>query len=127
MQNARNTDPITSHEAGRKAEATGAANGQREACLAAVKANPGSTAAEIAGFAGLERHAASRRLPELRARGLVYTGAARVCSLQGTRSLEWHPVVCQEPEIPPTATDGPASSGLFDGQPEPPPVGWGKG
>jgi hypothetical protein len=88
---ARHTDFITSHEAAHEVEASGRAKEQRRACLDAVIRNPGMTAAEIAVAVGLERHAPSRRLPELRRIGLVYNGDQRVCREMGSKSITWFP------------------------------------
>jgi hypothetical protein len=66
-------------------------------CLAQVTRHPGLTAAEIALGTGLERHAPSRRLPELRDAGLVINGPIRLCAVKGRRSLTWIPA----PEIAP--------------------------
>jgi hypothetical protein len=92
MANARITDPSTSHQAAAAAERRGVAAAHRLLCLASVTREPGLTAAEIAERVGLERHKPSRRLPELRDDGLVANGAARLCSVQGTRSITWLPV-----------------------------------
>lgn len=89
---ARRTDPGTSHEAARSVEESGAASDQRARCLLAVRAHPGSTAAEIAAILGMERHAPSRRLPELRAAGLVKNGPARICRVVGRSSVTWEAV-----------------------------------
>jgi len=91
MARARNTDPFTSHDAARDAEASGRADAQRNLCLNEVLKNPGKTAAEIAVAVGLERHAPSRRLPELRDAGLIKNGRARVCSVTGRMSITWLP------------------------------------
>jgi len=88
---ARRTDPATSHQAARKVEATGAAGEQRALCLKAVHEHPGSTAAEIATFLNIERHAPSRRLSELRRGGLVYNGEPRRCRVVGSRCMTWWP------------------------------------
>ena len=88
---ARGTDPATSHEMARTVERDGRAHAQRDICLARVRVRPGLTAAEIASEIGLERHVPSRRLPELRERGLIVNGPARVCNVMGTRSLTWWP------------------------------------
>ena len=85
----RRSDPDTSREAARSAEHGGTAGAQRNACLAEVERQPGQTAAEIAKAVGLERHAPSRRLPELRDAGLVVNGDARICSVTGNHSLTW--------------------------------------
>lgn len=89
---ARRTDPSTSHQAARNVEALGTASDQRSACLREVWRKPGQTAAEIAAAVGLERHAPSRRLPELREVGSVMNGHARMCNVQGTQSMTWWPV-----------------------------------
>lgn len=85
-------DPDTSDIAARKAEASGSARDQRAQCLAQVMRHPGSTAAEIARLAGLERHAPSRRLPELVGRGLVRHGSKRKCAVMGSLQITWWPV-----------------------------------
>src|SRR5688572_18074352 len=86
---ARNTDPLTSYQAAGQVERSGVAHGQRRACLEVVQVHSGLTAAEIAERAGLERHAASRRLPELREAGLVRSGKPRICGVQGTNAMTW--------------------------------------
>ena len=88
---ARFTDPATSHEAAADVEATGVAHQQRGVCLQEVLNRPGQTAAEIAVAVGLERHAPSRRLPELRKAGLVYNGEHRECREQRRRAVTWYP------------------------------------
>lgn len=93
----RRTDPTTSHEAGDRHEATGKAASNRQACLEVVRNRDGLTAAEISAWAGLERHEASRRLPELRAMGLVVNGKARRCTVMCSRAMTWNLVV-QEPK-----------------------------
>jgi CRP-like cAMP-binding protein len=85
----RATDPDTSKEAARDVEVSGAAGRQREVCLRALGMQDGATAAEVALLAGLERHAASRRLPELRDAGLVSCGDPRTCSATGRRCMTW--------------------------------------
>lgn len=87
----RSTDPSTSSEAARAVESAGIASDQRARCLAEVVRKPGQTAAEIAVAAGLDRYAASRRLPELRAAGIVENGPARPCRIKGRLSLTWLP------------------------------------
>jgi hypothetical protein len=87
----RRDDPTTSHEAAIRIEKSGAAADQRALCLAQIKRNPGMTAAEVAVAQRMERHAPSRRLPELRDAGLVFNGHPRLCTVQGSRSLTWFP------------------------------------
>tara|TARA_R100000808_G_scaffold24092_1_gene54652 strand:- start:5158 stop:5472 length:315 start_codon:yes stop_codon:yes gene_type:complete len=88
---ARNTDPITSHQAAAQVEGQGWASCQRQLCLNQVEARPGMTAAEVAVAQNLERHVPSRRLPELRSAGLVENGPSRRCTVTGKNSLTWHP------------------------------------
>ncbi len=92
MANARLCDPPSSHAAAASIERSGVANAHRRLCLAQVQAHPGQTAAEIARAVGLERHAPSRRLPELREAGLVINGPMRICAVKGRQSLTWLPV-----------------------------------
>lgn len=94
MAYARETDPHTSHLAAAEAERSGRAMAQRARCLEAVVLHPGWTAAELALSAGLERHAPSRRLPELRETGHVRNGMSRCCRITGRLSLVWLP--CEE-------------------------------
>ena len=88
-ERARRTDPATSYEAARRVERTGKADSHRRLVVEAVRAYPGSTGAEIAMHANLERHEASRRLPECREMGLVRNGEARKCRVTGSLSLTW--------------------------------------
>ena len=91
MAKSRRTDPITSRIAASEAESSGRAASQRAICLARVNSHPGQTAAEIAVSVGLERHAPSRRLPELREAGMIVNGRSRMCSVTGRLSLTWFP------------------------------------
>ena len=97
----RMTDPLTSHAAATTAERTGQAQRQRDTCLNQVRSRPGLTAAEIAGFAGLERHVPSRRLPELRRAGLVTNGETRTCAVMGSRAMTWEPQELASKQAPP--------------------------
>ena len=83
----RQQDPETSRIAAAAAAAASAC--QREACRRMVEQVPGLTAAEIAERLGIERHVPSRRLPELRAAGLVANDGQRVCRVTGHMSLTW--------------------------------------
>jgi len=87
--NYRTTDPETSKLAAIGVEEMGIAATHRAMCLRAVESNPGRTAAEIAVLCTLERHVPSRRLPELRALGLIRNGDARACTVQGTKAMTW--------------------------------------
>ncbi|MFA7235761.1 MAG: helix-turn-helix domain-containing protein [Phycisphaeraceae bacterium] len=87
-QNFRNTDPPTSVIAGHSMEVIGAAQCQRDRCLAAVKTEPGLTAREIEQRTGIKAH---KRLPELRERGLAHNGITRLCQVSGRMAMTWHP------------------------------------
>ncbi len=89
---ARRTDPETSKIAARRIESKGKADAHRRKILAAVKTWPGKTSAELAPLAGMDRHAAARRLPELEASSYVRKGKPRVCGQNGTAAVTWWPV-----------------------------------
>lgn len=87
---ARKTDPSTSHEAAARAEKTTAA-AHREKCLSYVFLDPGHTAAEIAKAIGIDRYAASRRLPELRDTNRIENRMKRICKILGSWCITWYP------------------------------------
>lgn len=64
---------------------------QGDASLAYVRRDAGRTAAEIASATGVSRSAVSRRLPELRDRGLLRNGRSRPCAVTRRLSLTWYP------------------------------------
>jgi hypothetical protein len=92
MATAADADPVTSDMAAARIEASGHATAQRRAVLAAVLAHPGSTSAELARIAGMDRHAAARRLPEVRKAGLVRNPGRRTCSVAGILAVTWEAV-----------------------------------
>jgi hypothetical protein len=85
---ARATDPATSHAAAAQHVASGANAAQRAACLA-VMGGAWMTSDEIAEAAGIERHAAARRLPELARDGLVERGPAKLSTVGGRKGVTW--------------------------------------
>jgi len=88
--NARTTDPESSHQAGEGIEASGNATTQRRIALEAVKRRPGYTAKELAVTCNIDRYMLSRRLPELRYKGLVVNGGMRKCATVGGKlSQTW--------------------------------------
>lgn len=108
---ARRTDPATSHEAARLVEASGRAAAQRTACLDEVRRRPGQTAAEVAQALGLERHAPSRRLPELERAGLVRRGQVKKqCTVMGTAAMTWWPLRATTTQPHDAATNGPRAT-----------------
>jgi predicted HTH transcriptional regulator len=85
---ARSTDPVTSHIAGE--DSKDFAEKHRAIALRTVKLHPFSTAAELAEKCSLTQHQLSRRLPELRDRGLVETtGFPVICRVRGTKMKPW--------------------------------------
>lgn len=93
---ARWSDPATSHEAARLIERNGKAAHNRRLLLTAARAHPERTAGELARHTGLDRHEASRRLPELRDAGFLLSGKPRICEVLGTKAMVWWPA--DEPE-----------------------------
>ncbi len=100
----RNSDPITSIMAEDRMKKTGAAKSQREILYRLVCEYPGRTSAELsvlaiaAGHKAINRHAAAKRLPELREEGRIYNpvDAARIlvkrtCSEKRTVMMVWMP------------------------------------
>lgn len=88
----RRTDPATSREAAKRVTRSGNSASDRAAIIAVVKRRPGLTAGEIAAELGwgVDNVRVSRRTAELEDQGLIATGAARVCSVKGTRMTTYH-------------------------------------
>lgn len=90
VASSRATDPPTSRKAAQAHERGGKAELHRERLLNEVCTGPGRTAVELAQrLDGIDRHEASRRLPELRDRGLVESRDPRKCSIKGTSMVTW--------------------------------------
>lgn len=87
---ARATDPETSHEAAEAIRSE--ADRQADEVLAMLTANPGLTSRELADQYHVDRYMVARRLPELRERGLVTTGAKRRCRNSQLNAMTWWPV-----------------------------------
>lgn len=85
----RRSDPVTSHDAAAAVVASGTRDSHYGLILAALAAEPGMTSDEIARRAGLDRHAAARRLPELADFGRVRRGAVRRSRLTGKGGVTW--------------------------------------
>lgn len=104
---ARATDPETSHAAAEDITASGVRQEQQARALAAVRAFPGMTSHELAAAARIDRYELARRLPEVRAAGLIHntpdharpadpvTGrlwpAKRTCAESGRPAMTWEP------------------------------------
>ena len=91
MTNLSTTPPPARHPdpTARNVGQSGYVKYQREKCLAAVRDNPGCTAAEIAVLCGIERRELSLRLPELCKDGLVVSRDARTCNVMGAGRMTW--------------------------------------
>ena len=88
---ARRTDPITSKTAAYKVERTGKASSDRVKLFKTVKERPGLTYGELAILAGVKDESAHKRLPELRAKGSIRNGEARICSVRHSECQTWWP------------------------------------
>lgn len=100
---ARCTDPESSHEAAEEHTRSGKRHTQRQLVAAAVRANPGMTASELAKRCDLDRHMVSKRTAESRTAGDVrntpcleteensYKHHMRKCRITGKRVMCWWP------------------------------------
>lgn len=87
---ARETDPITSHEAGDQIKASGALGQQQRAVLAAVQRWPGLTSLELAARMQRDRWMVARRLPELSP--IHVRKGTEFRTVNGRRHCTWWPV-----------------------------------
>ena len=83
---ARRRDPKTSHLAAERLNAIR----QTGAIFDCLCRNPGVTASELARITGID--SCHKRLPELRARGMVQNGPSRVCEVTGFEAQTWFPL-----------------------------------
>lgn len=88
---ARNSDPITSHQAAEHVTLTGKRAAQQQLTAKAVEQYPGRTSMEIARRARMDRYMLARRLKECEQAGLVRRGQQRQCSVSGRQALTWWP------------------------------------
>lgn len=85
----RKSDPLSSKAAATEVTTNGTAAKQAGEVLAVVRARPGITSMEIAGYCSLDRYQVARRLPELAVLGFVVRGAI---STTGRRAaVTWWP------------------------------------
>jgi len=101
MANTRALDPETSQIAGENHETSGRAEAHRVRCEMAVWHWPGMTAKTIAKLADVERHEASRRLPELREAGKI-----RHCKICGVGWAICEPKLCTIHQCKPETVNG---------------------
>jgi CRP-like cAMP-binding protein len=86
---ARRTDPLPSHIAARMVEATGKAGSHRARLYQAIQSHPGLTCAQLADMIGIDRAAASKRIPELVRAGIVRKVGEVICPLAKTKQGTW--------------------------------------
>jgi len=91
MAKSRYTDPATSSDAARLVEGSGVASRNRAQlygmiCLVHPREH---TAGELAELTGLERHEASRRLPEMRPLLIENGDDSKRCSILHTMATTW--------------------------------------
>lgn len=85
----RNTDSLGSFKAADRLGRTGLGSRKRLAVYHALRQHQGSTSAELAQAAGLDRHDVARRLPELEKAGWVSRGGVRQCTACGLPCVTW--------------------------------------
>ena len=93
--NWRNTDPITSREAGVAITSSGKSHSLQQQCLEYIREHPDETAGEIGDGTGLGHDKVWRRLSELKNNGYIVMGEPKVW--HGRRQGTWR-LVQQEPE-----------------------------
>lgn len=87
----RVTDPDTSRQAAERVTAIGSRADHLKRIVQAVRDHPGSTSAELAEHAGLERHEAARRTADAAQAGLIVRGPSKTCSVGGRAAITWWP------------------------------------
>ena len=96
---ARRTDPATSHDAARLIEGNGKAAENRRILLQKIRHLGGEwTAGELAFFCDMDRHEASRRLPELRPWFIVNGERPRRCTILATMAMTWRERTEDDPQ-----------------------------
>lgn len=87
----RASDPDTSFESEAEINATGLRAFQQSQTACAVRKYPGSTMAELARKAGLDRYVLGRRISECETAGVVFRGLKRRCTVTGRMAEPWFP------------------------------------
>lgn len=88
---ARNTDPLTSHEAAEAITMSGARAAQQAITAKAVEQYPGLTSLELSRRSRIDRYTLARRLSECEEHGQVRRGQARKCAISGRTAHTWYP------------------------------------
>lgn len=87
---ARNTDPVTSHQAAQHMKDSGKLEGQGAHVLDLVKAHPNCTAFELTDYTELDRYQIQRRLSDLAEAGKVKASSVgRRCAKSGRSACTW--------------------------------------
>ena len=82
-------DPLSSYRSGDRLLKSGRIRGQMKAVLEALRCHQGSTSAELAQLADMDRYTVARRLPALAAKGLVERGPERLCKVCKSVCVTW--------------------------------------
>ena len=85
----RLSDPATSQEAEEHGNASGVRDGQARQIVEALRRHEGTTSAELARFADVDRYVSDRRLADLERLGLVAKGESRKCKVTRRNSITW--------------------------------------
>jgi hypothetical protein len=131
----RNADPVGSFQAAERTRKTGLGSRKRLAVYHALRRYQGTTSAELAKAAGLDRYDVARRLPELERAGWIVRGRRRRCAVTGCDCVTWYvtrrwidatdgtrrAVPCERPTEAATARTEPRSSSTQGPGPAPVP------
>lgn len=85
-------DPLPSHIAEGKINASGQRESNSQRVLRTVKTRPHWTAPELASRCGLGETETRRRLSDLKNRGLVRSHNPRLCAIKGTTMSVWEAI-----------------------------------
>ena len=88
----RSSDPSTSHEAEKSINKSGSRNTQCNQIFVVVKDNPGAVSGEVADITGMGMHITSRRLADLKNKGIIFQGQTRTYEKSGRKQVSWWPL-----------------------------------
>ena len=93
---ARNTDPVSSHEAADDVQASGKQAKQKQSVLNALKSHTDehgpATSAELARLFNMDRYMVARRLPDLEKDWTVVRRGMKRCQVSGKQATAWAPL-----------------------------------
>ncbi len=88
---ARRSDPDTSKQAAREVTAEGIREAHAVMLLDMIRQRPGHTLRELSdSIAVLDAASVSKRLSDLHAKGLIWPGSPRRCSISGRAARVWY-------------------------------------